>query len=371
LSCITLILILAGCNSKSKEITNTSSKNYEVKYAKGFSVSKHEGYTEVSVHNPWDTSKLLQKYILIDREKVVPPDLPEGTIVKIPIKNVLAYSTIHCSSLKEVGAIGTIKGVCESQYIHVDEIQQGIKDGSITDVGMAGAPDIEKIIMLDPEVIFASPIMGQTYGNLEKTKIPIIEAVDYTEPNPLGQAEWIRFYSLFTGTEHLADSLFNITVNNYNEIKQLVSGASDMLPTVLTDMKYMDSWNMPGGKSYISNMLADAGAKYIWSDNDSETFLPLAFESVLDKGGNADFWLIKYYSPNDMTYESLKKEYKPYSYFKAFKEQKIYACNTFKSTYFVDLPIHPDWVLKDFAYIFYPDIFPDYQPTYYKKLTLK
>lgn len=369
LPAIALLIILMSCNSKPKQQnTDIVVENYEVRYAKGFRVMKYADYTEISVRNPWDTTRLLQSYILVDRKKDLPDNLPEGTIIKVPLNNILAYSTIHCSSLKEIGSVNIIKGVCESQYINVNEIQEGIKNGSITDVGMASAPDIEKIIMLAPEAIFASPIMGQTYGNVEKTKIPIIEAVDYTEPNPLGQAEWIRFYSLFTGTEHIADSLFNITVDNYNKIKEKVSVAGNTKPSVLTDMKYMDSWNMPGGKSYISNMLADAGADYIWSDNDSETFLPLAFESVLDKGANADFWLIKYYSPTDMTYESLKKEYKPYSYFRAFEERKIYACNTFKSDYYVDLPIHPDYVLKDLAYIFYPDIFPGYMPKYYINL---
>ena len=91
--------------------------------------------------------------------------------------------------------------------------------------------------MLSPEVIFASPIMGQTYGNVVKTHIPIIEAVDYTEASPLGQAEWIRFYALFTGKEQIADSLFNITVNKYNRIKETISKHQGKRPTVLTDMK--------------------------------------------------------------------------------------------------------------------------------------
>lgn len=363
---IALILSFTTCKHKSTQQDGIkTSTNYEVKYAKGFWVNKQKDYTEVAVRNPWDTTKFLNKYILINKHKELPPNLPQGIIVRTPLNNVIAYSSIHCSSLKEIGTLDIIKGVCESQYINIQEIQDGITQGAITDIGMASGPDIEKIIMLDPEAIFASPIMGQTYGNVEKTKIPIIEAIDYTEPHPLGQAEWIRFYSLFTDTEQIADSLFNITVNNYNEIRDIVISSVKEHPTVLTEMKYIDSWNMPGGKSFMSTMLSDAGANYIWSDNDSETFLPLAFETVLDKGGDADFWLIKYYSPNDMTYESLKKEYKPYSYFKAYKERRIYACNTMKCSYYTDLPIHPDYILKDMAYIFYPELFENYSPRYY------
>ena len=96
--------------------------------------------------------------------------------------------------------------------------------------------------------------------------------------------------------------------------------------------------------------------------------MPLAFESVLDKAGEADFWIIKYNWPKDMTYQSLEKEYKPYSHFKAFKEKNIYGCNTAYSSYYEDLPIHPDYILKDMAYIFHPELFPGYTPKYYKKI---
>lgn len=367
-SFLLIILILTGCNHKSVRQDNNGTENsYTIQYAKGFSVEKHADYTTVTVHNPWDSAKVLQKYILIDREKEIPNNLPKGTIVKVPVQSVVAYNTIHCSTLNELGSNSIIKGVCEPQYIKLGAVKNGVKDGSIIDLGMASKPDVEKIIMLSPEAILAAPISGQVYGNVEKTRIPIIETPDYTEPHPLGRAEWIRFYSLFIGKEQLADSLFNKIVENYNEIKNKVSKTSNP-PSVLTDTKYQGSWNMPGGKSFMANMLSDAGGAYTWADDKSTTFLPLSFEAVLDKAGEADVWLIRYYSSEDMTYRSLEKEYKPYSYFKAFKQKNIYGCNTFYSDFYEDLPIHPENILKDFAKIFHPELFPEHNLKYYKKL---
>jgi len=115
-------------------------------------------------------------------------------------------------------------------------------------------------------------------------------------------------------------------------------------------------------------MLSDAGATYIWHDDNRSSSTPLPYEEVLEKAGDADYWLIKYNQATDMTYQSLEKDYKPYSYFKAFKEKNIYECNTGKQTYYEDLPIHPDYILQDFAYIFHPDLFPDYTPRYYSKM---
>jgi len=363
-----LIFLLAGCNQKQPASQGASTeKPYEIYYAKGFKVEKYTGFTEVSVVNPWDTTKLLQKYILVDRNKDIPAGIPQGTLVKIPVKSAAVYNTLQCSTLNELESADIIKGVFEPQYVKLESIKTGVLDGSIENLGEASKPDVEKLIMLSPEAILASPIVGQTYGNIGKTNIPIIEIPDYTESHPLGRAEWIRFYSLFIGKEELADSLFNITVNNYNDLKSMATSLAEK-PTVFTDTKYQSSWNMPGGKSYMANMLADAGGAYIWAGDDSSTFLPLSFEAVLDKAGEGDIWLIRYFAPQDMTYESLKKEYKQYSYFKAFKNKNIYGCNTTYSAYFEDLAIHPDYILKDFIKIFHSESIPDYDLKYYKKV---
>jgi len=370
----TIIIVLAGCNKQKPAGQNDTGNPkqadsvYTVHYAKGFQVKKYNDYTLVSVRDPWDTTRLLQTYVLVDRTKELPTNLPKGTVVKTPLQNVVTYSTIHCSTLNELNSIDLIKGVCEPQYIKLDIIQQGVKNGTIENLGMASKPDVEKIIMLSPEAIFATPIQGWTYGNVEKTNIPILETVDYTESHPLGRAEWIRFYSLFIGKEQLADSLFAITEKNYNEVKEAVAGTTNR-PSVLTDIRYQGKWNMPGGRSFMSNMLADAGATYPWNDDKSTSYMPLSFETVLDKAGEAKIWIIKYNSPSDMTYAALEKEYKQYSYFKAFKDKNIYGCNTAYSSYYEDLPIHPDYILKDMAYVFHPELFPDYTPRYYRKFS--
>lgn len=365
-----IIILLAGCGNRQParqdSITQTALP-YTVNYAKGFSVKKYDDYTSVSVRDPWDTTRMLQTYILVDRKKEISTNLPKGTIVRIPLQSVATYSTIHCSTLNELGLEKIIKGVCEPEYIKLESIQEGVKNGIIANLGMASKPDVEQIVMISPDAILATPIQGWTYGNIEKTGIPILETIDYTESHPLGRAEWIRFYSLFTGTEQLADSLFAITEKNYNDIKEIATKATNR-PSVLTDMRYQGKWNMPGGKSFMANMLADAGATYPWAESTSSTYMPLSFETVLDRASEAEVWIIKYNWPNDMTYESLKKEYKPYSNFKAFKEKNIYGCNTAYSSYYEDLPIHPDYILKDMAYIFHPELFPDYKPKYYKKV---
>lgn len=365
-----LILLITSCsgNKQSSEVErNVVDTVYTVQYAKGFTVKKYADYKEVTVVDPWDSTKILQRYILVDKAKALPANLPKGTLIRTPLSSVVAYSTIHCATLNELGVLSTVKGVCEPSYIDIDYIQEGVKNGTIADLGQASNPIIEKIVDVDPEAILATPIQGRTYGSIDKAGIPVIETPDYMEPLPLGRAEWIRFYSLFFDNESQADSLFNMTVNNYNVIKEKMSSVKEK-PSVFIDLMYGNVWYISGGGSFISRMLSDAGANYVWSDNDKVASTPLAFEEILDKAGDAQFWLIKYNHPTDLTYTSLEKEYKPYSYFSAFKNRNIYGCNAAEKSYYEDLPIHPDYILHDFAYIFHPDLFPDYIPRYYSKI---
>lgn len=365
-----LIVLLASCSGNKQSVdiaSNAIDTVYTVEYAKGFIVKKYAEYKEVTVVDPWDSTRILQRYVLVDKNKNLPANLPEGTVIRTPLSRVVVYSTIHCATLNEIGALHTVKGVCEPRYIDIDYIQEGVKNGTIADLGQAANPIVEKVVDADPEAIFATPIQGRTYGSIDKAGIPIIETPDYMEPLPLGRAEWIRFYSLFFDKESEVDSLFNNTVSNYNAVKDKLASIKDR-PTVFIDLMYGNVWYTSGGGSFISKMLNDAGATYIWSDDDKVAATPLAFEQVLDKAGDAQFWLIKYNKPNDLTYSSLEKEYKPYSYFSAFKNRNIYACNAGEKPYYEDLPIHPDYILEDFAYIFHPTLFPDYIPRYYSKM---
>lgn len=366
---VILIVFLFSCqNNTKKGIIENVSHISDIEYAKGFTIKKYSEYTEVTVNNPWDSTTVLQRYILVEKDKELPSYLPQGKVVRTPLKNIVVYSTIHCTVLNELRMLDIIKGVCEPQYIDIDYIVEGISDGSIIDLGQASNPNVEKIIMIDPEAIMATPIQGLAYGTIEKTGVPIIETPDYMESTPLARAEWLKFYSVFLGKEQFADSLFTEVERKYNYIKEKAQTTKDR-PTVFNDIKYGNVWYMAGGGSYMANMLKDAGASYVWSNYQSAGSMALSYETVLDKAGEAQYWLIKYNNKTtDMTYQSLEKEFKPYSYFSAFKNRNIYACNTGKATYYEDLPVHPEYVLQDIVAVFHPELFPDYQPRYFIKM---
>ncbi len=361
-----IALLSASCEQKGR-VAEKEGGNYRIDYATGFSVTRMEEYTEVEVRDPWDTTKLLQRYVLVPADKELPQGLPQGVLVRTPLKRVVAATSVHCGWLDMLGVREEVVGVCESRYIDLPFVQEGLKEGRITDIGEASAPDVERLIELIPDGMITSPLSNAPYGRVEKTGIPQIKCVDYMEPTPLGRAEWIRFLALFFDREALADSLFAEAVKAYEEVKTLVKEVKKR-PTVLLDMKYGAVWYVSGGNSYMGSLLKDAGADYCWKDDSHSGSFPLAFETVFEQGGEADYWLIKYNRPQEMGYQDLKSDYAPYAHFAAWKNRSIFTCNTGVVPYYEEVPIRPDYLLKDLVKIFHPEVLPDYRLRYYREM---
>ena len=366
LSIAIIALLSVSCRQKGR-VAEKGQSNVRVEYATGFTVCRTPEYTEVCIRDPWDTTKLLQRYVLVERGKELPAGLPEGVLVRTPLKRIAAATSVHCGWLDMLGVREEIVGVCESRYIDVPFVQEGLKEGRIIDVGEAAAPDVERLVELNLDGMVTSPLSNAPYGRVEKTGIPQVKCVDYMEPTPLGRAEWIRLLALFFDRETLADSLFAETVKAYEDVKALVKDVQAR-PTVVLEKKYGAVWYVSGGNSYMGSLLKDAGADYCWKDDPHAGSFPLAFETVFEQGGEADYWLMKYNRAQEMGYSDLKSEYAPYANFAAWKNRCIFTCNTGVVPYYEEVPIRPDYLLKDLVKIFHPEVLPDYRLRYYRPM---
>ena len=365
-----LCLLLSACGGRKQSSSPESEGDtLTLKYAKNLCIVKYNDYTLATLRNPWDTTKVLRTYILTDKSKPQPSSLPQGTLVQVPLSRSLVYSSVHCSLLDELEAVNQIKGVCDLSYISIPSIQEGCRSGKITDAGNSMSPDIEKIIDMHPDAILLSPYENSNgYGRIEKLNIPIIECADYMETSALGRAEWMRLYGLLLGKEAQADSLFAGIEKEYLTLTQQVKSQNLKRPTVISEMKNSSAWYIPGGNSTMGRLYQDAGADYVFASLSNSGSVPLAFETVFDRGGNADIWLIKYNQPQDKTYSELERDYAPYARFKAFQDRKVYGCNTNHVPFYEESPFHPELLLKDLIKIFHPELLPDYDLKYFSNL---
>ena len=367
---VTWVLLLSACGGGSKTSSlQAEGDTVRMKYSSLLQIVKHADYTVVTIRNPWDTLKVLHTYLLADREKPLPEHLPEGTVVRTPLQKSVIYSSVHCSLWSELDELKGIGGVCGLEYIKLPQIQEGCRNGSIVNVGNSMNPDIERIIDLRPDAILLSPFENSGgYGRVGKLNIPIIECADYMETSALGRAEWMRLYGLLLGKEAQADSLFAGIEKEYLTLTQQVKSQNLKRPTVISEMKNSSAWCIPGGNSTMGRLYQDAGADYVFASLSNSGSVPLAFETVFDRGGNADIWLIKYNQPQDKTYSELERDYAPYARFKAFQDRKVYGCNTNHVPFYEESPFHPELLLKDLIKIFHPELLPDYDLKYFSNL---
>lgn len=365
---LALSLVFFSCGGNSGKVTGGGLSSLDsIRYASGFTVTDYDDYIVAEVGNPWDSTQVLQRYILVDRQQSLPADLPSGTVIRVPVRRIVVYSSVHVAMIDWLGESDQVIGVCESEYMHTPAIQEGLKAGRVTDLGQSTSPNVEKIIDINAELIIASPFQNSNYGGVEKLGIPIVEGADYMENSPLGRAEWIRFYSLLFDKVALGDSLFNTTATRYHALKKMTDAVVDR-PLVLSEKRYGATWFVPAGASYMAQLYADAGADYVFSRTRGAGSVPLSFEAVLDQGIHADCWLFKYHEDKTLTYDDLRREYAPYAYFDAFKNKKIYASNTAKTYYYEETPIHPDYLLEDLVKIFHPELLPGYDLRYFEPL---
>lgn len=363
-----LVLLSVQCNPKSQESDEQLGNDSIIEYAELLSITSHDDYTDVKISNPWDSARLLHRYILVPKTQNVPSNLPQGTVVRTPLSNTLVYASVHCSLLEQLDALSQIGGVCDLSYIKTPALLSRAENGKLTDAGNSMSPDIERVMSLNPDAILLSPFENAGYGRIGKMGIPIIECADYLETSPLGRAEWIKFFGLLYGKEVEADSIFTEVEKNYTELRDKI-GVLSSAPVVISELKSGSAWYMPGGKSYMARFFKDAGAAYPWSDNTETGSIPLSFETVFNRAGEADIWLIKSFHVSELSYQTLQKEYAPYARFKAFREKKIYGCDSSRCNYYEETPFRPDLLLQELAALFHPGLFPDYRFRYYQPLS--
>ncbi len=351
-----MLASFASCKGGQASVSEKMGKEVPIKYAENLSVVEHEGFTEVKVRNPWDTAKLLQKYILVPTEQELPANLPEGTVVRTPVSNALVYSTVHNSLISEIGGIDAIGGVCNAEYVNEGEVKERLRSGRIADCGVSMSPDIEKIIKLHPQVIMLSPFENNDkYAKVGELGIPIIECADYMETSALGRAEWVKFYGLLFGKADVAEKMFGDVEEKYNALKEMASKVAKR-PKVLIAQRYGQVWNVPGGESTMAGLIRDARGINPFDAYKQSGSVPLAPEKVLAEAYDADIWFVRYNQDNEKTLKELASDAPVNSQFKAYKEGNVYGCNTRYIDFYEETPFHPERLLENLIYYMHPEM---------------
>ena len=362
--CLTLIIVaLYSCTSGVSRKSQDGADTLRLSYSRLLNIVEHEGYNVVEIANPWKKGEVLHRYVLVSNPDC--PHLPEGTIINVPVKNAVVFTTVHASLMADLGIKERISGMADVEYVKRPEIKSLVSSNKIANVGSSMSPNVEKIIELSPDIILLSPFENSGgYGRLDQIGIPIIECADYMEVSPLARAEWIKFYGMLFGVDEQADDIFNDVEAHYKALAKEANSFGSH-PTVMVDFPSGNTWYVPGGKSTIGQMIADAGGRYCFADDDNGGSVALSLEKVVSQCENADLWLFRY-GGEEKTLAGIANDYKVFSHLKAFADGNVYGCSTERTTFYESTPFHPDRLLEDFIAMIHPQT--KRQPTYFKKV---
>ncbi len=368
---ISSLLAIVSCKKEAQRVVLKLASS-KITHAKGFDIVEEKGNKKLIIKSAYQNATEDATYPL---SKKIPSTALASTklnTIQIPVKNIVVTSTTHIPMVELLQSENTIVGFPHGQYVSSARTRKLLDAGKIAEIGKENSLNTEILLDLQPELVVGYSVTSpdKSLTTLQKAGINVIYNGDWLEETPLGKAEWIKFFGVLFDKEKQADSIFKAIETNYvNAKKSALLGLQK--PTVLSGaIMSKDIWNLPAGESFVAQFLKDANLTYLWKDTKGKGSLSLSFESVFDKGANADIWIAPGYFTSK---KQLLESNALYAKFKAFQDDNIYTPTTKKGKsggvlYYELATTRPDLVLKDLIKITNPALLPDYELVFFEKM---
>ncbi len=362
------VFVAASCARKKQETSPASMEVNTVRHAKGLRIEPRDGYSLVTVSNPWPGAAKEFHYILKKAGAKLPAQLPYP-VIEVPVKRIVVTSTTHIPSLEMLGVENTLVGFPNLNYISSEKVRAKADGGKIRELGANQSLNTEVAIDLQPDVIVAFGIENDNPGlrQLEKSGLKVILNGDWNEQSPLGKAEWIKFFGALFGLESKADSLFNDIERDYHSSRELALTAKTK-PTVLIGGMFESRWNVPRGESWGALFIRDAQGEYFWKDTQGTGSLSLPLETVMEKAADAQVWI----GPGQFgTRQEMIQSNPHYREFSALGKGNVYMFRKGPGggvIYYELAPNRPDLVLRDVIKMLHPDLLPGHELYFFEKI---
>ncbi len=266
-----------------------------------------------------------------------------------PLRRLVCMSTSYVAYLSSVGAADAVCGVSGIRYLTDTCVRRRYEDGLVADVGSDAAPDYEKIVGLEPDLVLTYSMPGSGFvSHLRSLGIPVLVLDDYLENSPLARASYVKIFGSMTGRMAAADSVYDAVSQSY---KKIAAGVGDSpRVNVLMNIPYGDAWYVPGGENYMTHLVNDAGGDVLGAVQGKSESSVISVEQALGYSAEADIWLntgwcdtrIDLYSQNPV--------------FRSMQVQKIFN-NTLRVTsgggndFWESGAVRPDLILHDLVQI--------------------
>ena len=366
---VLLLSLLFACrHSSSDPTTSQPLASAQIRYATGFAIDYFSHYKRITVFNPWKKGAVQAYYYVVDKANTSTPD--QSKTIVAPLQTIAATSATHYAFITAIDKQFTISGIASPQLVYNPVLLQQYHNGKIVDLGDAFSLNVEKVLSLKPQALMMSSYnqADPAAERIAQAGIPVVFNNEWMETSPLGRAEWIKFVAAFYNKEQMADSIFNNLEKGYLSIKRMASKVTHKT-SVMIGCNFKGTWYMPSGRGYLAQILADAQVNYYFANDTTTGSIPVNFEQVLLHFATADVWL----NCDATDIQSLLACDTRYGLFKACKDKKVYTLRQRMTPaggndFWENGVLHPDLILSDYIKVLHPELLPDYQLTYVKKL---
>ena len=380
---ICFLLVFNGCRSKTETSSESAEKSsrskyyadqVDIKHAKGFTIDYFDHYKVVKIISPFEKTADTTKYLLLERGATKPSGYSKSQVIEIPIRSIVAMSSMHVGLLGFLESYDKLTGLGNLQYVYAPEVIKLIQNGKVEEVGRDQGLNEEKLVNMHPDLVMTMGSPGGGIGHykiLETAGIPVMINSEWVETSPLARAEWVKLLAALLNKEELVNKKFLTLENEYSRLS-LLAATAKVKPKIISGLNTKDTWFLPSGDSYMAQFFRDAAADYPWSDQKAAGSLSLNFEAVYPLALTADCWLNVGFDSKDTKKDILAMDSR-YSDFKAFKSGQLFSYNNRvnekgSNDFFESGNVNPQIVLADLIKILHPELLPNHQLVYYKKL---
>ncbi|MFP4488066.1 MAG: ABC transporter substrate-binding protein [Bacteroidales bacterium] len=371
---ISLVLLLFACKNN-KQDTNSAHDNVQSNdYSEKFIIEEFEGYSKLTVKNPWQGARNKNFVYYIGSDKsLMPPDIPASGIIISPVKSIVCTSTTHVSMIDTLGGIDLIKAVSGSSFVYNRKMRERINENKVFDIGYENGYNTELIYSIDPDVVLVYGVGSESapsFSRLINMGVPVLYIADYLEQHPLARAEWIKVYGELLDKKKPAENIFRSVRDEYRAVSKTIEDSGREPARVMLGLPFKDKWFVSPGNSYISKLIEDAGGIYLWEDKRSDVSIPMSLEAVCRKALDADIWLN---TGTASSLEDIRSVDHRLAELPLISKGLVYNNNKRINNYggndyWESGVLNPHILLKDMASIINPGLFPEYELIYYNRL---
>lgn len=312
----------------------------------------------------------LDTYVLVQCGTPTPAlegDLADATVIEVPVARTVATYYEDITALHELGVAESIVAIpdagflAEAGKVLPTSVTDRVESGEVANFG--DTVSAEFFVDLGPDVVFSYSVYGyDDHDLLRDADVAVVSTLNAAEATPLGDAEWIEFFSLFFNSEVDGAAIFAEVSDRYEELRDL-AGSAGAAPDAMFVSPYSAEYLEAHGNSWGARLIEDAGGTNLLADPEAPLSpQAVSLEAASEAGLSAQAWLTEF-SAFDLSAVRTEITGLPVDDFPSVADGNVWnigLTDADRDLFYGVWSTRPDLLLADLVSILHPELMPDH-----------